>query len=33
MEIVEKDLTDPIMAAVATRVRPLGWRRTYSKSE
>lgn len=33
MEIIEKDLRDPIMAAVATRVRPLGWRRSYSKSE
>lgn len=33
MEIVEKDMSDPIMAAVATRVRPLGWRRSYSKSE
>jgi hypothetical protein len=33
MEIVEKDMSDPIMAPVATRVRPLGWRRSYSKSE
>lgn len=33
MEIVEKDLSDPIMAAIATRVRPLGWRRSYSRSE
>ncbi|TPJ81891.1 hypothetical protein FJ434_20545 [Mesorhizobium sp. B2-5-13] len=33
MEVVEKDLSDPIMAAVATRVRPLGWRRSYLKSE
>jgi hypothetical protein len=32
MEIVEKDLSDPIVAAVATRVRPLGWRRSYSRS-
>lgn len=33
MEVVEKDLSDPIMAAVATRVRPLGWRRSYSRTE
>ncbi len=33
MEIVEKDLSDPIMAAVARRVRPLGWRRSYSRPE
>jgi hypothetical protein len=31
MEVIEKDLSDPIMAAVATRVRPLGWRRSYSR--
>lgn len=33
MEIVEKDLSDPIMAAVATRVRPLGRRMSYSRSD
>jgi len=33
MEIVEKDLRDPVMAAVATQVRPVGWRRTYSRSD
>lgn len=33
MEIVEKDLSDPIMAAVATRVRLLGWRRSFSRTE
>jgi hypothetical protein len=33
MEVVEKDLSDPIMAAVATKVRPVGWRRSYSRSE
>ena len=33
MEIVERDLSDPIMAAVATRVRPLGRRMSYSRSD
>lgn len=33
MEIVEKDLSDPIMAAVATRVRPLGRRMSYSRTD
>lgn len=33
MEIVEKDLSDPIMAAVAHRERWVGWRRTYSSLE
>lgn len=33
MEVVEKDLSDPIMAAVATRVRPLGRRMSFSRSD
>ena len=33
MEVVEKDPSDSIMAAVATRVRPLGWRRSHSRPE
>ncbi|CAH1648174.1 hypothetical protein [Chelatococcus asaccharovorans] len=31
MEIVERDLSDPITAAVATRVRRLGHRASYSR--
>lgn len=33
MEIVEKDLSDPIMAAVATRARPVGRRMSFSRSD
>ena len=33
MEIVEKDLSDPLMAAVATRVRPLGRRMSFARSD
>jgi len=33
MEIVERDPRDPIMAAVATRVRQVGWRRCFSTLE
>lgn len=33
MEIVERDLSDPIMAAVATRARPLGRRMSFSRSD
>lgn len=33
MEVVEKNLSDPIMAAVATRVRPLGRRKSFSRSD
>lgn len=31
MEIVERDLSDPVTAAIATRVRPLGRRVSYSR--
>lgn len=33
MEIAEKDLSDPLMAAVATRVRPLGRRMSFARSD
>ncbi len=33
MEIVERDLSDPVMAAVATRVRSLGQRVSYAKAD
>lgn len=33
MEIVERDLSDPVMAALATRVRELGRRVSYAKAD
>ncbi|MGE0459642.1 MAG: hypothetical protein AB7O56_15710 [Bauldia sp.] len=33
MEIVERDLSDPVMAAVATRVSSLGQRVSYAKAD
>ena len=32
MEVVERDFSDPVMAAVATRVKPLGRRVSYAKA-
>lgn len=33
MEIVERDVSDPITAAIAKHVRPLGLRTSYSRVE
>lgn len=33
MEIVERDFSDPVTAAVATQVRPLGRRASYSRMD